>query len=243
MNSQPEFKPLYMQIQQMLTHRVVTGDWGPGEMLPSEMRLAAEYNVHQGTIRRALDEMAARNLVVRQQGKGTFVAAVSMRHNPFRFFHLQPSDHSDTKPTAHFLSIKREAATKQAREMLKMEDDWFEVIRTLKLRCYDDKPVLVEDIVYPADLFPSLEILFKDLAPDKTAYGLLEQKYRILIERVTETLTAVPASAQVAKLLKIEKDTPLLRIDRLAFALDSRPVEWRTSYCSTKDHEYFVEHR
>ncbi len=242
MNSQPEFKPLYLQIQQMLTHRVVTGEWGPGEILPSEMRLAVEYSVHQGTIRRALDEMAARNLVVRQQGKGTFVSAVAMRHNPFRFFHVKPRDGSETKPTAHFLSIKREIASKQTREILKMEDGWSEVIRTQKLRCYDGKPILFEDIAYPADIFPSLDLLFKDLAPDKTAYGLLEQKYRVLIERVTEQLSATSVTAQVAKLLEIEKGTPVLRIDRVAYALDSRPVEWRVSYCSTKNHEYFVEH-
>ena len=72
-STQATLNPLYIQIQQLLFERLRKGEWGPGELLPSEMKLAAEYDVHQGTIRKALDEIAAQHLVVRQQGKGTFV--------------------------------------------------------------------------------------------------------------------------------------------------------------------------
>ncbi|HSR54974.1 MAG TPA: GntR family transcriptional regulator, partial [Alphaproteobacteria bacterium] len=71
----PDFSPLYRQVKELLLQRVVSGYWKPGEILPSEVKLAAEFNVSQGTVRKALEEMAAEHLVVRHQGKGTFVAA------------------------------------------------------------------------------------------------------------------------------------------------------------------------
>src|SRR5262249_5221027 len=70
----PDFRPLYAQVKELLIARLVRGEWRPGGVLPSEFSLAATFGVSQGTVRKALDEMAAQNLVVRRQGRGTFVA-------------------------------------------------------------------------------------------------------------------------------------------------------------------------
>lgn len=70
----PTFSPLYQQIKALITQSLVAGEWKPGEIIPSEMELAARFKVSQGTVRKAIDELAAENLVVRRQGKGTFVA-------------------------------------------------------------------------------------------------------------------------------------------------------------------------
>ncbi|HEV7252742.1 MAG TPA: GntR family transcriptional regulator [Mesorhizobium sp.] len=239
--SQPESKPLYLQIKELLVQRIAKGEWGPGELLPSEMRLASEFGVHQGTVRKALDELAARNLVVRHQGKGTFVSAVGMRHNPYHFFRMRPRDNVLERPTTEFLSVERGAASAAERETLRMDAGWSEVVRAVKLRKYDGKPIIVERIAYPADLFPGLDELLATLRPD-TTYGLLEERYRVLIARVSERLSAIAASTEDAALLGAEAGKPLLGIDRLAIALDGRPAEWRVSHCSTDDYEYFVEH-
>ena len=69
----PTFSPLYQQIKALIMQSLQTGEWKPGEMIPSEMDLAARYKVSQGTVRKAIDELAAENLVARRQGKGTFV--------------------------------------------------------------------------------------------------------------------------------------------------------------------------
>ncbi len=237
---QPQLKPLYAQIKEILIQRVVSGEWGPGQMLPSEMRLAAEYGVHQGTIRKALDEMGSQNLVFRQQGKGTFVAASSMRHSQYRFLRFAPKDEPGEKPSTELLECSREAATSAERLRLQMDAGWAEVIRLLRTRHYRDAPVIVERISLPADMFSGLEKLIAEQQPD-TVYGLLEQKYRVLIVRVVERLTAVGASPEDAKLLGVEEGHPLLEIDRIALAIDGRPVEWRVSRCRTEDHEYTIE--
>ena len=70
----PTFSPLYRQIKELILRHLESGEWGPGDHIPSESDLAARFGVSQGTVRKAIDEMAAENLLVRQQGKGTFVA-------------------------------------------------------------------------------------------------------------------------------------------------------------------------
>src|ERR687889_621769 len=76
----PAFSPLYQQIKGLILQSLQAGEWKPGESIPSEMDLAARFRVSQGTVRKAIDELAAENLVVRRQGKGTFVATHSEQH-------------------------------------------------------------------------------------------------------------------------------------------------------------------
>src|SRR6187402_480675 len=86
----PAFSPLYQQIKDLILQSLQAGEWKPGEAIPSEMDLAVRYRVSQGTVRKAIDELAAENLVVRRQGKGTFVATHAEQHVQYRFLKLVP---------------------------------------------------------------------------------------------------------------------------------------------------------
>lgn len=86
--SVPAFRPLYRQIQDLIVQALADKEWAPGEMIPSEMDLAARFEVSQGTVRRAIDELAAENLLVRRQGKGTFVATHADPGRSSAFFGL-----------------------------------------------------------------------------------------------------------------------------------------------------------
>ena len=90
--SVPAFRPLYRQIQDLIVQALADKEWLPGEMIPSEMDLAARFEVSQGTVRRAIDELAAENLLVRRQGKGTFVATHADPRAFFRFLRLVPDE-------------------------------------------------------------------------------------------------------------------------------------------------------
>ena len=81
----PTFSPLYQQIRGLITRSLESGEWGPGDVIPSESELATRFGVSQGTVRKAIDEMAAENLLVRRQGKGTFVATHNDPRSFFRF--------------------------------------------------------------------------------------------------------------------------------------------------------------
>src|SRR5258705_13819497 len=90
----PAFSPLYQQIKALITRSLQAGEWRPGEAIPSEMDLAARFKVSQGTVRKAIDELATDNLLVRRQGKGTFVATHAEEKVQFRFLRLTPDDSS-----------------------------------------------------------------------------------------------------------------------------------------------------
>ncbi|MEN9866720.1 MAG: hypothetical protein RL748_2310, partial [Pseudomonadota bacterium] len=94
----PAFSPLYRQIKGLITQSLQSGEWKPGDLIPSEMELAARYKVSQGTVRKAIDELAAENLVLRRQGKGTFVATHHEARAQFRFLRLMPDNGGQVYP-------------------------------------------------------------------------------------------------------------------------------------------------
>ncbi|MFP5407449.1 MAG: GntR family transcriptional regulator, partial [Gammaproteobacteria bacterium] len=88
----PTFAPLYRQIQALLTRSLQEGEWKPGEAIPSEPELATRFGVSQGTVRKAIDELAAAHVVVRRQGRGTFVASHHEVRTQFRFLRIRPDE-------------------------------------------------------------------------------------------------------------------------------------------------------
>src|SRR6201996_3482073 len=88
MNETPGYRPLYRQVYDILVRKIAEGAWKPGEMLPSEQALARELGVSHGTVRKVLDALTAENLLLRRQGKGTFVAEHNQDRALFRFFHI-----------------------------------------------------------------------------------------------------------------------------------------------------------
>jgi GntR family transcriptional regulator len=235
----PEFQPLYLQIKQLLIRRVLSGEWKPAQLLPSEMRLAEEYNVSQGTVRKAIEEMAAENLVVRQQGKGTFVATHRSSVRPFRFIRLKSDASDEAHPSTRFVSIKTGVASVAERERLGLPAG-DRVLRAERLRSFAVQDCIVERIVLRLDRFPSLEDILGRLQPG-SIYSLLEQEYRVMIVRVAEQLRAVAADKTDAKLLGVQLGMPLLEIDRIAYSLDQQPIEWRVSHCDSRFLHYAVE--
>src|SRR5471032_1080350 len=106
-SASPTFSPLYQQIKALIMHSLQSGEWKPGELIPSEVELAARFKVSQGTVRKAIDELAAENLVVRRQGKGTFVATHHEEHAHFRFLRLMPDVGEVHSPDNNIIEVKR----------------------------------------------------------------------------------------------------------------------------------------
>src|SRR3954449_5070932 len=100
------FRPLYRQVRDTLVRRIADGVWRPGQLLPSEPELAVDLGVSQGTVRKALDEMAAENLVIRRQGRGTFVARHDDARILFQFFKLLPDSGEKRFPESCVLSVQ-----------------------------------------------------------------------------------------------------------------------------------------
>ena len=108
--AEPSYSPLYQQIKALLVDSLQHGEWSPGEAIPSEIDLAARYKVSQGTVRKAIDELASENRVVRHQGKGTFVATHAEEHVQFRFLRLTPDSGEAAPMTRRLIDCKRQRA-------------------------------------------------------------------------------------------------------------------------------------
>src|SRR5512141_2389404 len=103
----PSFRPLYEQIKILLTQSLVAGEWKPGEAIPSELDLAQRFQVSQGTVRKAIDELASEHIVVRRQGKGTYVASHNEPAYQFRFLRVLPDSGDKGYPQSVLVELKR----------------------------------------------------------------------------------------------------------------------------------------
>ena len=232
------FRPLHRQVRDMLIRRLVDGVWAPGAPLPSEMQLAAELGVSQGTVRKALDAMAAENLVVRRQGRGTFVARHDEERIMFQFFKLVGDDGARSFPLSRVLSVGEGAATAAEREALGLPKG-ARTIRIRRLRSMDGAPVVIERITLPEAMFPGLAAM----ELPNNLYGLYAMDFGVTVGSTREKLKAVAASAEDADALGITPGAPVLEIDRLARSLERAPVEWRVSVCLTETLHYLSELR
>jgi GntR family transcriptional regulator len=235
----PDFRPLYAQVRALMIARLVRGEWRPGEILPSEGRLATEFGVSQGTVRKALDEMAAQNMVVRHQGRGTFVAQHSEAQALFHFWHIRDANGIKELPTGRVLKLSAVRADRSQAGHLALPAR-ARVWEILRLRHLRSRPVILERIVVPVALFPALDLPIGRALPDEL-YVLYQEKFAVTVARAEEKLRAVAADKLDAKRLGVPAGSPLLEIDRIALGLDGTPVEWRLSRCNSANHHYYSE--
>ncbi|MDP9125259.1 MAG: GntR family transcriptional regulator [Pseudomonadota bacterium] len=234
--SGPAFSPLYQQIKLLITRSLQEGEWKPGEAIPAETDLATRYRVSQGTVRKAIDELATENLVVRRQGKGTFVATHAEEQIQYRFLRLAPDDDKPRGMERHFIDCKRmRAPAPIARALdLKGAEGAILVRRTL---AQDDRPVVLDEIWLPAGMFKGLtaERLTDYIGP---MYRLFETEFGVSMIRAEEKIRAVAADAATAEVLAVPAGTPLLSVERLSFTYGDRPVELRRGLYRTDSHYY-----
>ena len=237
MGASPDFHPLYSQIKDLLIQRMLRGDWRPGEMLPSEFKLAAEFKVSQGTVRKALDELTAEKAVVRMQGKGTFVAARSSRDTPLHFFRMAlDGGKTWTSHTTRLVSFCEEMAREDEALALDLPQGG-RVYRMVRVRYSEERPMIRESTCLAAVRFPNLETVYKTSAKTNF-YSLLEREYGVLVVKAEEKLRARAATADEAKILELEPNTPVLDIERRSFAIDGSPIEFRHMICETSRQYY-----
>jgi GntR family transcriptional regulator len=231
--------PLYRDVKRLLVQRIAAGEWPPGVALPSETRLAERFNVSIGTLRKAIDELVAERMVVRQQGRGTFVATHGQSRLLFHFFHIVPRGGEKQYPKTRTLSFRRSRAEPDEARKLGLGAGE-PVLRIRNLLMLQGEPVILDDLLLPQRLFPDLtEKIFT--SRDNTIYHLYQTRYGINVLRTSERLSATPADAAAAGLLGVKKAAPLLEINRTALSYHDVPVELRRSLVNTEKHEYFSD--
>jgi GntR family transcriptional regulator len=235
----PSFSPLYQQIKGLILNSLRLGEWKPGESIPSEKDLAARFRVSQGTVRKAIDELASENLLDRRQGKGTFVATHATDQAQFRFLKLVPDSGtpgSEGPAQRDIVECRRARASADVARALALRTG-DAVLQVRRVLSFAGAPTILEDIWLPAAPFKGLtaERLANYQGP---MYALFETEFNVRMVRAEEKIRAEPAVDGLEQLLKIERGTPLLSVERIAYTYKDVPMELRRGYYRTDTHHY-----
>jgi len=235
----PAFSPLYQQIKVLILKSLQAGEWKPSAAIPSEIELAGRFKVSQGTVRKAIDELASENLLVRRQGKGTFVATHAERQIQYRFLKLIPDngDPSSEGPAQrHIIDCKRTRASVEVAKALAIHSG-DPVLQVRRVLSFTSIPTILEDLWLPAAPFKGLtaERLRDYNGP---MYALFETEFDVRMVRAEEKIRAVLPDNEQCELLKADAQTPLLSVERIAYTYNDIPMEMRRGLYLTNKHYY-----
>ena len=235
----PAFSPLYQQIKGLILQSLQASEWKPGESIPSEMELAARYRVSQGTVRKAIDELATGHLLIRKQGKGTFVATHAEHQVQYRFLKLVPDQgdlNTEGPAQRQIVDCKRlRASAEIARALALRSGDT--VLQVRRVLSFANVPTILEDLWLPGTPF-------KGLTAERLAdyhgpmYALFETEFGVRMVRAEEKIRAVLPDKAQRELLQLPPNTPLLSVERIAYTYNDTPMELRRGFYRTDTHHY-----
>lgn len=228
-------RPLYLLACDLLTERIAGGEWKPGATLPNEPDLARELGISAGTVRKALDKLEAGLLVVRRQGRGTFVVDHASQEMAVRFDKLCREDGEGIAGHTEVLARTVDRPTEDERKRLQMRPDET-VFRTQRLRKHDGRPFMFEE----ARVAISQLTGFETGDVEDCSIVALAQRHGVHLAQASERLSMAAATPEVAKLLRIEPGKMLLKLDRLIVSTAGRPVEWRMGQCDLEECSYLA---
>ncbi|MFW6287337.1 MAG: GntR family transcriptional regulator [bacterium] len=214
--------PLYFQIMTLIKHYILSETLRPGDMIPSEKQLCDIYNVSRSTVRQALDHLAEENFILRQRGRGTFIADKKIRRNIDQIYSFTADmKEMNLQPHSIVLEKKIEKATEDIAKSLKISIDT-EVFRLTRVRYAKSEPLLLENTYVPHYLCPDIK---KINFSEASLYNILQNNYNLKIDYATETYEAIIMDEEVAKLLNSKSSSPAFNIERIAYLENGIPFE------------------
>lgn len=231
------FSPLYRQIKDLLVQSLDRGEWKPGELIPSEIDLAARFQVSQGTVRKAVDELAAEHMLLRRQGKGTFVATHHEARVRFRFLRLASDEGGEGElAESRIIECRRVRASADIARALELRAGEA-VVAIRRVLSFGGVATVLDDIALPGSVFRrlTLELLAANRAP---LYGFLESEFGVSMIRADEKLRAVAAGPDAVEALGVAAGAPLLQVERVSYTYGDRPMEIRRGLYLTDRYHY-----
>lgn len=228
--------PLYRRVKRALLQAIEAGAYAAGTALPSEAALAGSLGVSIGTLRQAVGELVAEHILVRRQGRGTFVATHNADRFLFQFFHVERSDGLREIPQVELVGFERSRAEEDAAQALgvRLGEPVLQVDNRLLLQ---GRAVIHDRLVLPAALLKGLtEKRLRERT--STIYHLYQTEFGITVTQAHERVRAVAADRTAARLLGVPLGAPMLQARRTALSFGDKPVEYRVSTINTTGHEY-----
>ena len=227
--------PLYLQLRDILAARIAKGEWKRGSPIPNELDLAREYGVSVGTMRKALSLLHSQRLVSRERGRGTFVTDPSSAEQNARFDRFRGPDGQPVVLARETATITEGAADAGECERLSLAPGE-RVFRSRRLSFLAERPFMLEQAVWPAQVFPGLH---RNAVPPCIA--TLAQHYGILLGKAEERISVLAASTVDMDSLGVPPASPIMVLDRVMRAHDGRAIEWRVGRCHLGGHHYRAE--
>jgi GntR family transcriptional regulator len=228
----------YKEVKEAMLAALAAQEWKGGEVIPSEKKLAERFAVSIGTLRKAIDELCAENILIRHQGLGTFVAQHRRDRHFFRFFRVARRDGDQTYPVVTLVNFKRAKSTPAIAARLNIDDGTRLFVFTNALALHDNV-VMVDTVMLPETKFPGLTESMLRSRPN-TLYNFYQDAFGINVTGTDERLRVAYASELEAKLLGLESGAPVLEVERVAYSLNQKPVEYRITHINTEHYEYIA---
>ncbi|MGO4891479.1 GntR family transcriptional regulator [Flavobacterium sp. W21_SRS_FM6] len=232
----PVFKPLYKQVEEHVKQLIVEQRWKPGDMLPNEFQLAAELNVSQGTMRKALNSLTDTKVLMRKQGVGTFVSEHTAQNGLFRFFPIIADGKNPELPKAELLSIDTQVPDATVCSALELSNK-DQVIVMRRRRLLNDEYCIAETIYLPYAYFKAL-VDMTDIP--HTLYHFYQTHFNLTVHSTKDAIKADIANRNDAELLSIKAGEPILSVQRTAHSLNGKAMEFRISRCRSDNYHYLV---
>lgn len=228
--------PLYQEVADVLAQRISQRDWAPGLLLPSELELSDQMGVSPGTVRRALEQLEAERLAVRQQGRGTFVTEQASSEFAARFNNVRDKDGNPLPVDGNVLEQVRDVPNSQEQARLKLRPDE-PILRTKRLCAHGKHNYMYEEASLALAQFANIP----SSAIGNYNLSGLAQQHGVRLASATERVSACPAPSDVADLLGVQPASAVLQLDRVVFNGNGKALEWRLAYCQLNGNHYLVK--
>jgi GntR family transcriptional regulator len=230
--------PKYYQLREALRAKIETGEWQPGDLIPSERELCEQYNISRMTVRQALSDLVNEGLLVREQGRGSFVAHPKVQQKLLRLTGF--SDEATARgqqPGSRVLRLEMEMPRPAVQKVLRVPDNR-PVIVLERLRLVDEEPIALELAWLH---FPGYEQLLTEYMDSQSLYSLLLTRYDIVPTRAEQHLEAALGRLREQELLGFQRGTPVLLARRITYDQFDRPFEYVESVYRADRYTFYTE--
>lgn len=215
--------PLYHQLKEIIREHIQSGEWNPGDKIPSENQICEKYNISRNTAKKALEDLVQDGLLKRIQGKGTFVAKPVLEQSLTGFYSFSKvMQEKGMDPKDLIIDIETKPAGPKVAHRLQIAEEE-QVIVLTRLRCANDEPIILESSYMPQTVIPELT---REKLEKTSLYDYMEQEYGVFVSSAKEIFEPVLVRSDESRYLQVEVGSPALLLERVAYNTEHKPVEF-----------------